>query len=137
MTTQPSRAEWWREVTDPDEILEKGRWFRVENDDYAAEHRCSHDTPRSDWYEDYRFFVDSRQQPPLKVGDTVTSVEQLDSLPFKAIVKAGDNQAWQAESSGSGIFWYATLLNMCRNSKLLLEYSAPLTLLWLPEGAEQ
>lgn len=134
MTTQPSRAEWWVEVTDPDEVIQKGRFYRVESNDYAADHWSDYDHPRSDWYEGARVFVDSRWTPPgpsVKVGATVTTKEQLDLLPIKAVVLDAANDVWQKREPYE---WVCA----SRNESAVdaygpLEFS-PLTLIYLPKG---
>lgn len=139
MTTQPSRAEWWREVTDPNEIIEKGRWYRVESNDSASESRCSRDTPRSNWYEGANVFVDSRWTPPvppLKVGDKVTSVEQLEVLPIGSVVLDKHRNVWQGQHNRAyapNPFWHSVGIQFGEGSAILLTRYSPLTVIWLPE----
>lgn len=139
MTTQPSRAKWWREVTDPDEVIQEGRFYRVESNDSASEYRCSHDKPRSDWHGGYRVFVDSRWNPPLNVGDEVTTPEQLDALPIKAVVKDTSDDVWQKFIGryGGEDRWYGVGADRSMRSKELLRKFSPITIIYLPEGAEQ
>lgn len=127
---QPRRAEWWREVTDPTEIIEKGRWFRVESDDFVSEVRASSSRLRSDLYKGRRIFVDSRRQPPLKVGDEVTTSAQLDLLPIKAVVKDAEDDVWQARTHG----WVLAVEGSSPTDSDELADYGPATILWLPEG---
>ena len=141
MTEQPSRAEWWREVTNPNEIIKKGRWYRIEFENYAAEYRCSYDTPRSDWYEVRRVFVDSRWAPPepsVKVGATVTTKEQLDALPNLSVIVSRDGQAWQLDIFDGLRTWYATFLERGFPSGSTASRFGPFTVVRLPKtGADQ
>ncbi len=134
MTTQPSRAEWWREVTDPDEVIQEGRWYRIEFSagTAAAEYLSDDDKPRSYWHEGHRVFVDSRWNPPLKVGDEVNSWKQLDSLPIRAIVLDASDDVWQKREPYE---WVCASRNETPvDAYGLLEFS-PFTLIYLPEGA--
>lgn len=76
------RAEWWREVTDPAEIIPRGCPVRFEDENtrqglyYASERIVLNDFPRRNGGEIVRVFIDSRWAPPkptYKVGDTIES----------------------------------------------------------------
>ena len=43
----------------------------------------------------FRYFRDTRWQPPLAVGDVIETVEDLERLPLKAVFIDCDNDAWQ------------------------------------------
>ena len=145
MTAHPTRAEWWREVTDSDEVVQEGRWFRVECEDFAYEYRSWYDRPRSDWRPSAAVFTDTRWKPPvpplppLKIGDKVTSVEQLDALPIAAAVLDPGDDVWQKFMGRYGLedLWYKVGTGRSMSSKELLRGFGPLTLIWLPEGADQ
>lgn len=137
MTAHPTRAEWWREVTDPNEIIEKGRWYRMEGNDSASEYRSLYDMPRSTWRPSANVFVDSRWTPPvppLKVGDAITTVAELIALPKGAVVIDWYKQAWQSDPR-DGLWKMVDISGW--SPRALIKYRGPLTILWLPEGAEQ
>ena len=139
MTTQPSRAEWWREVTDPDEVIQEGRWYRIENNVHASEYLSKVDAPRSHWSEDRRVFIDSRwtpPAPPLKVGDKVTSVEQLEVLPIGSVVLDKHRNVWQGQYNRAyapNPLWHSVGVQFGEGSAILLTRYSPLTVIWLPE----
>ena len=141
MTTQPSRADWWVEVTDPNEIIEKGRWYRVESNDSASEYLADIDRPVSTWLPSANVFVDSRWKPPvppLKVGDTVTTAEQLDALPNLSVIVSMDGQAWQLDIFDGIRTWYATFLERGFPSGSTASRFGPFTVVRLPKtGADQ
>lgn len=79
----PTRAEWWREVTDPDEVIPKGCPVRTEYGENAMEHRTTYGWTRADFSENSRLFIDTRWTPPrptYKVGDVITKCTP-DNLP--------------------------------------------------------
>ena len=136
MNTQPQRADWWREVTDPDEVIQEGRWYRIEFELEVTEHWSAYDRPRSDWYKGRRVFVDSRWAPPepsVKVGATVTTKEQLDALPNLSVILSMDGQAWQLDIFDGIRTWYATFLERGFPSGSAASRFGPFTILWLPE----
>jgi hypothetical protein len=132
MTTQPTRAEWWREVTDPDEIIPKGCPMRTENGEDAREHRTSRGWARAEVLAT-RVFLDSRWAPPKspKVGDIIETVEDLDRLPVGAgvvdyreeIARKRCEQRWN----------YANLSSESCGSESIMGL-APVTVIYLPKG---
>ena len=135
MIVQPQRAGFWREVTDPNEIIEKGRWYRVEREGSAFEYLCKSDATRSNWSEDRRVFVDSHLTPqvkPLKVGDTVATEAQLDSLPPQAAVVDSGGDIWQKDD---GWLWGCAVGAQEFDSVRLLRHS-PFTIILLPNTGE-
>lgn len=84
MTTQPTRAEWWREVTDPDEVIPKGCPVRTEYGENAIENRTTHRGTRPAFCENSRLFIDSRWTPAYKVGDVITECTP-DNLPPEGV----------------------------------------------------
>lgn len=79
MTTQPTRADWWREVTDPNEIIPAGcptRWEpRHDSRLSITETVQNFDRNKFGWGVDGDVFIDSRWTPPrpaYKVGDVIT-----------------------------------------------------------------
>lgn len=109
MTTQPTRADWWREVTDPDEVIPGGcparfeyRGFAQEMDmlegSVAFERVFEHVLKRNRIYENARLFIDTRWTPPrpaYKVGDVIETVEGLEWLPDRSVFLDPDRDAWQ------------------------------------------
>lgn len=82
MTDHPTRADWWREVTDLDEVIPTGCPARAEWPNYAYEAYESIKTvDRPAHYlthplKGIRVFIDSRWTPPAKppkVGDVIES----------------------------------------------------------------
>ena len=86
-TNQPIRADWWRKVTDPNEVIPKGcparfeyRGFAQEMDmlegSVAFERVFDHVLKRDRIYENALLFIDTRwtpPTPPLAVGDVIES----------------------------------------------------------------
>jgi hypothetical protein len=106
MTTQPTRADWWREVTDPDEVIPAGCPARAEWPGYAYEAYESVKTAdRPARFLTYplagiRVFIDSRWTPPLpayKVGDVIENTEDVDHLPDGSVFIDCYGQAWQTD----------------------------------------
>lgn len=77
--------------------------------------------------------------PPLKVGDEVTTSEQLDALPIKAVVKDTSDDVWQKFIGryGGEDRWYGVGADRSMRSKELLRKFSPITIIYLPEGADQ
>ena len=87
MTTYPIRADWWREVTDPDEVIPAGCPVRKEPrgnwDTEITETVRNFDRERSCWGLTGTVFIDSRWTPPrpiYKVGDVIEECTP-DNLP--------------------------------------------------------
>lgn len=97
-TNQPTRAEWWRKVTDPNEVIPKGcparfeyRGFAQEMDmlegSVAFERVFDHVLKRDRIYENALLFIDSRWTPPrpaYKVGDVIEDCTP-DNLPPEGV----------------------------------------------------
>lgn len=137
MINRPERAEWWQETTDTEGVIPAGCPTRVEAQDGTAwEDVSKHDRLIGGWLRTQRVFIDSRWMPPLKVGDTVTTSEQLDALPNKAVVLDASGDVWQ-KFTGRYEWedrWYEVGANRSMRSNELLRKFSPITLLWLPEG---
>mgnify|MGYP003441972195 CR=1 FL=1 len=84
MTNQPTRADWWREVTDPDEVIPKGCPVRTEYGEKAIENRTTRRWTRPAFCENSRLFIDSRWTPAYKVGDVITECTP-DNLPPEGV----------------------------------------------------
>ena len=140
MSEYITRADFWQETTDTEGVVPAGCPTRVEAQDGTAwEDVSKHDRLRGGWLLTQRVFIDSRWMPPLKVGDKVTSVEQLNALPIKAVVKDTSDDIWQ-KFIGRYEWedrWYGVEASRSVSSKELLRKFSPITILWLPEGAEQ
>ena len=143
MSEYITRADFWQETTDTEGVVPAGCPTRVEAQDGTAwEDVSKHDRLIGGWLRTQRVFIDSRWTPPvkpLKVGDEVTTSEQLDALPIKAVVKDAEDDVWQ-KFMGRYEWedqWYGVgALRSMRSKELLWKFS-PITILWLPEGAEQ
>ena len=135
MSEYITRADFWQETTDTEGVVPAGCPTRVEAQDGTAwEDVSKHDRLIGGWLRTQRVFIDSRWMSPLKVGDKVTSVEQLDALPIKAAVVDCEREIWQKRK-------YGWALAASANSQLVdsdgVTCYDPLTLIYLPEGAEQ
>ena len=143
-TNQPTRAEWWREVTDPDEVIPKGcparfeyRGFAQEMDmlegSVAFERVFDHVLKRNRIYENALLFIDTRWTPPrpaYKVGDVIEECTP-DNLPADgvAIVDAvgdvgqmdGKRLGW---ACGGGVTWGSSVGEWC----------FPLTVIYVPKA---
>lgn len=104
MTDQPTRAEWWREVTDPNEIIPAGCPVRKEPrgnwDTEITETVRNFDRERSCWGLTGTVFIDSRWTPPRptpKVGDVIENAEDVDHLPDGSVFIDCDEQARQVD----------------------------------------
>lgn len=100
MITATDRAWWWREVTDPDEVIPKGCPARYEpRDNWAiTETVRNFDRERSEWGVRGAVFIDSRWTPPrptYKVGDVIETAEELKRLPDGSVFLDCDGEAWQ------------------------------------------
>ena len=133
MTTHPTRADWWREVTDPDEVIPKGCPVRLESREDAREHRATHGWSRAEFSAAARVFIDSRWQPPkpaYKAGDVIE--ECIDAtLPADGvgIVDAfggvgqmdGRSIRW---AYGDDVTWWSDVAEKC----------LPLTVIYVPKA---
>ena len=140
MSEYITRADFWQETTDTEGVVPAGCPTRVEAQDGTAwEDVSKHDRLIGGWLRTQRVFIDSRWMPPLKVGDKVTSVEQLNALPIKAVVKDTSDDIWQ-KFIGRYEWedrWYGVGADRSMSSKELLRKFSPITIIYLPEGADQ
>jgi hypothetical protein len=96
----PTRAEWWREVTNPDEIIPKGCPARTEYGENAIETLTTRGWTRATFSENARVFIDSRWTPPrpdYKVGDVIENAEDVRPLPIGSVFLDCDGEAWQVD----------------------------------------
>ena len=84
MTNHPTRAEWWREVTDPNGVIPKGCPVRTEYGGHAMEYRTTCGWTLAEFSENARLFIDSRWTPAYKVGDVITECTP-DNLPPEGV----------------------------------------------------
>lgn len=138
MTTQPQRADWWVEVTDPNEVHPDCP-VRIEQQVVGEPRAVEFNSHKeSFWKSNPAIFVDSRWAPPepsVKVGATVTTKEQLDALPNLSVILSMDGQAWQLDIFDGIRTWYATFLERGFPSGSTASRFGPFTVVWLPEGA--
>lgn len=104
------RAPWWREVTEPDEVIPAGCPIRREELSIVREIPIAQEWVAKDHTEMQRFrgvaecrlFIDTRWQPPVKplaVGDVIETEEQAASLPVGSVAVL-EEIAYQKDSSG-------------------------------------
>lgn len=84
----------------------EGEWGEVERGMRYAEARISV-APTSRLVSTPANAVITEIKEPIKVGDTVDSVEQLEELPYKAIILDSEGDAWQRRNSTSE--WYCSM----------------------------
>ncbi len=138
MTNQPTRADWWREVTDPDEVIPAGCPARAEWPGYAYEAYESVKTAdRPARFLTYplagiRVFIDTRwtpPTPPLAVGDVIETVEDLERLPEGTLLFSTQLHAYWMEKEGH-------FVAIGSDRWLVADEAAsygPFTIRWLPE----
>ena len=132
MTTHPTRADWWREVADPNEVIPAGCPVRTENGEDAAEYRTSRGWARAEFLAT-RVFLDSRWTPPMpayKVGDVIEECTP-ETMPAHGvgIVDAfgdvgqmdGRRLGW---ACGGGVMWGPDVAEKC----------LPLTVIYVPKA---
>lgn len=102
MSTYPIRADWWREVTDPNEIIPAGcptRWEpRHDSRLSITETVQNFDRNKFGWGVDGDVFIDSRWTPPrpvYKVGDVIENAKEAKYLPDGSVFIDCDGDAWQ------------------------------------------
>ena len=117
MTNHPTRADWWREVTDPNGVIPKGCPVRTEYGGHAMEYRTTCGWTLAEFSENARLFVDSRWKPPVPtttyvVGDIIHRPEDLEAVPYGTLILGVNTQRfWQASShylSGTTRQWVTT-----------------------------
>ena len=142
MTTHPTRAEWWREVTDLNEVIPAGCPARAEWPDYAYEAYESIKTvDRPAHYlthplKGIRVFIDSRWTPPrpaYKVGDVITEFTD-ETLPADGVAIVdivgdvgqleGTRLGW---ACGGGVTWGSSF-----DGRFL-----PFTVIYVPKRHDQ
>lgn len=103
-------APFWREVTDPDEVIPAGCPIRREELSIVREIPIAQEWVAKDHTEMQRFrgvaecrlFIDTRWTPPAKplaVGDVIETEEQAASLPVGSVAIL-EEIAYQKDSSG-------------------------------------
>ncbi len=112
MTTQPIRADWWREVTDPGYKFREGEPVRKEVNQYAEEYLA---TMPFEMHiaTNVTYFIDTRWTPPRpapKVGDVIETASDAKHLPTGSVFLDCDRDAWQiddgiAYAAGGGL-WF-------------------------------
>ena len=76
-------------------------------------------------------YIDPQEPAPAKIGDTISGVEQLDSLPAGAIVLDDDGDPWQKRLLGR---WVTPGAAVAMAANRLAQACSPLTLIQLPEA---
>lgn len=127
--THQTRAEWWREVTDPDEVIPAGCPARAEWPGYAyEEHESKHSSVRGS-HSAPHLFIDSRWASAYKVGDVIAECTPDNAPPDGvAIVDAvgdvgqmdGTRLGW---ACGGDVTWGPSVG----------ERSLPLTVIYVPK----
>lgn len=133
MTTQPTRAPWWREVTDPNEVIPKGYPVRTEYGETAMEHRTTYGRTRADFSENSRLFIDSRWTPPrpaYKVGDAITECTP-DNLPVDGVGLV-DAEGDIGQMDGGRIGW--ACIGGATRWSAVGEKCFPLTVVYVPKA---
>ena len=139
MTDHPTRADWWREVTDLDEVIPAGCPARAEWPNYAYEaHESIKAVDRPAHYlthplKGIRVFIDSRWTPPRptpKVGDVIETSEDLEWLPVGAGVV--DYREEIALKRCEQRWNYANLSSESCGSESVMGL-APITVIYLPK----
>ena len=147
MTNQPIRADWWREVTDPSEVIPAGcparfeyRGFAQEMDmlegSVAFERVFDHVLKRNRIYENALLFIDSRWTPPrpaYKVGDLIETVEDLERLPECAGFVDDDGDLWQVDRDECGETIGAAMAGGSWEGFTEVIYFSPFTVVHLPK----
>ena len=112
------RAPWWREVTDPEEVVPAGCPARFEYVNNKASENVSSSPRRVRERllargEPVRVFIDTRWTPPtpppapLAVGDVIETVEDLERLPECAGLVDDDGDLWQVDRDEAVRRWLA------------------------------
>lgn len=136
MNTQPIRADWWREVTDPDEVIPAGCPVRREVGRAATEwieDGCE-SVRRTSGAHAPRYFRDTRWTPPLpplKVGDVIETVEDLERLPVGAGVVGEDGDI--AQKRWDRLWVYVALGIWGLDSQTMLDGEERFTVLYVPK----
>ena len=140
MSEYITRADFWQETTDTEGVVPAGCPTRVEAQDGTAwEDVSKHDRLIGGWLRTQRVFIDTRWKPPvppLKVGDTVTTVEQLEVLPIGAVVLDKHRNVWQGQYNRAyapNPLWHSVGVQFGEGSAILFTRYSPLTVIWLPE----
>lgn len=130
------RAPWWREVTDPDEVIPAGCPVRCERaggivTEYAAyePHPPLRVPDRST-----RVFVDTRWQSesePFKVGDAIETVEDAERFTRLKYGKAALVDYWGHVWTLTGRDRFNFGQTVCNHVELLDNYG-PLTVIYVP-----
>lgn len=135
MTNHPTRAYWWREVTDQNVVIPAGCPVRRE-----ATPQTGFVTTEFLWpcdktvgpTDNYTYFVDSRwrpSRPVYKVGDVIETVEDLERLPEEALLFSTQLHAYWMEKEGH-------FVAIGSDRWLVADEAAsygPFTIRWLPE----
>ena len=91
------RAPWWEEVEVGYEFMPDEPYHSESPHGSVSEHIATHTFTVLPVLKN-TYFRDTRWQPPVKplaVGDVIETVEDLERLPFKAVLTDCDNYAWQ------------------------------------------
>ena len=136
MTTHPTRADWWREVTDPNEIIPMGCWVRIERGPVWVEERCfAVDTRREGWASDRSVFIDSRWQPPkptYRAGDVITECTDA-TLPADG-VGIVDAFGFVGQMDDDEVCW--ALGGGTKWASGICERELPLTVIYVPKAGD-
>ena len=131
MTTQPTRAEWWREVTDLDEVIPAGCPVRTEYSGSNSEHEPRFPSIRGS-FSAPRLFIDSRWTPPrpaYKVGDVIEKCTP-DNMPADGVGLV-DAEGDVCQIDGTRLSW--ACCGGATWGSSVGERSLPLTVIYVPK----
>lgn len=114
-----------------------GTWWRVGQQEpftweqVLAWHQAALDNTDDETTQPFRPVLMVSDQPTPRVGDTITTAEQLDALPVGSVVADADDTAWQVDLHE---MWHHTGYEGPQMSDRMAEHYGPLTVLYRPDA---